>query len=81
MIIAKDSVNMNVDSVFSDIRGFYSFNSLPPGKYLIEVRASGFQVAIYKNIIAPKIVVNPGAGRDISNATRLQIVLTPTKPK
>jgi Carboxypeptidase regulatory-like domain len=79
VIIAIDSANNRIDSVMSKEDGFYSFINLKPGIYLIEARARGFEITQYKNVIARKKVKNPAVGNDISNATRLQIVLIPIK--
>lgn len=81
VIIAMDTTNRIIDSVFSDDNGFYSFEKLKAGKYIIEAKATGFEKKLYKNIIAREGVLNPAAGNDISNATRLQIVLLPAKSK
>lgn len=79
LIIAMDTTKNIIDSVVSKEDGFYSFANLKPGKYFIEAKASGFETRLYKNIIARERIVNKEAGRDISNATRLQIVLVPLK--
>lgn len=79
LIVAKDTANNCIDSVITDSRGFYSFKTLPPGKYFIEAKAQGFEVRLYKNVIARERIEDPDAGNDISNATRLQIVLSPLK--
>jgi hypothetical protein len=80
-IIAKDTANIIIDSVFSADDGFYSFKKLKAGLYTIEAKAIGFENKVYKKVIAREILKNPEAGNDISNATRLQIVLLPAKPK
>src|SRR5689334_19325108 len=77
-IFAVDSTNLIADSVMTDETGFYRFTNLRPGLYLIEAKATGFEIRHYKNVIARTKVKNPVAGNDISNATRLQIVLTPS---
>ena len=51
MIIATDSVSKVADTVKSDSRGFYSFDKLKPGKYKIEVKATGFRLVVLENII------------------------------
>lgn len=79
VIIAMDTTKNAIDSVVSKEDGFYSFTNLKPGKYFIEAKASGFENRLYKNVIARERIVNKEAGRDISNATRLQIVLSPIK--
>ena len=79
VIIAMDTTNNIIDSVVTKENGFYSFINLKPGKYLIQAKAPGFENRLYKNVIARKSVVNPEAGDDISNATRLQIILFPVK--
>ena len=79
VIIAIDSARNFADSVTSNETGFYSFTNLEPGKYLIEAKALGFMPRQYKNVEARARVNNPEAGNDISNATRLQIILTPVK--
>jgi iron complex outermembrane recepter protein len=78
-IIALDTLNNVVDSVQTDDEGFYSFTNLKPGKYFIEAKAFGFQKRLYKNIVARETIEKSKAGNDISNATRLQIILLPTK--
>jgi hypothetical protein len=79
VIIAMDTTKNIIDSVLSDDNGFYSFETLKPGKYLIEAKAAGFEKKLYKNVIAREGLVDPAAGDDISNATRLQIILVPRK--
>lgn len=77
VVIAKDTTNNVVDSVQTGEDGFYSFTNLKPGKYFIEAKATGFENKLYKNVIARQRLLSPGAGKDKSNATRLQIVLVP----
>ncbi len=79
VIIARDTTNRIVDSVMTDDDGFYSFKNLKPGVFRIEAKAAGFETMIYKNVIARQRIPNPAAGNDITNATRLQIVLAPVK--
>ena len=50
MIIATDSIRNTVDTVKTDSRGFYDFKGLKPGKYKIEVKAAGFQVAVIESV-------------------------------
>jgi len=79
VVIAMDTTKNIIDSVITDENGFYSFTNLNPGIYLIEAKAMGFENKLYKNVIARERLLNPAAGNDISNATRLQIVLVPVK--
>lgn len=79
VVIAMDTTRNIIDSVVTDSTGFYSFETLKPGKYLIEAKALGFENKLYKNVIARERLLDPAAGNDISNATRLQIVLVPVK--
>ena len=79
VVIAMDTTRSIIDSVITDDDGFYSFETLKPGKYLIEAKAVGFEKKLYKNVIARERLVDPEAGDDISNATRLQIILVPKK--
>ena len=51
IIIAIDSAKNMADTVKSDSRGFYSFEKLKPGKYKIEVKATGFRLVALENII------------------------------
>lgn len=81
VIIAMDTAKNIIDSVISRENGFYSFKKLIPGKYFIEAKAQGFETRLYKNIIARENLIDPTEGKDLSNATRLQIVLVPVKPK
>jgi Carboxypeptidase regulatory-like domain len=79
VIIAFDTAKNVIDSVISAENGFYAFKNLRPGKYFIEARAKGFESRIYKNIEARENLIDPSEGKDQSNATRLQIVLSPIK--
>ena len=81
VILAMDTTKKVIDSVLSAEDGFYSFNKLKPGIYLIEAKAAGFESRLYKNVIARENFLDPDDGRDLSSATRLQIVLFPAKPK
>jgi len=78
-VIAMDTAQNIIDSVLSDADGYYSFQNLKPGKYFIQAKAAGYETRIYKNIIAREKFESK-AGADISNATRLQIILSPVKP-
>lgn len=79
LIIAIDSITNFADSVTSKENGFYKFTNLKPGKYLIEAKAVGFKTRQYKNVEARAKLNDPDLGDDISNATRLQIVLFSNK--
>lgn len=81
VVIAMDTTKNIIDSVITDEDGFYAFTNLKAGKYLIEAKAKGFENKLYKNVIARERWFDPTAGKDKSNATRLQIVLQPAKPK
>jgi len=80
MLIAIDSSNVT-DTVFSDNRGFYAFSHLKKGQYRIEVRATGFQDAILENIKVRKEMSVQSRNKDVSSATRLNIVLKVKPPK
>ena len=79
VIIAMDTSKNVIDSVMTFENGFYSFKNLKPGIYFIEARAQGFENRLYKNVIARENFLDPDVGRDLSSATRLQIVLFPIK--
>lgn len=79
VIIALDTAKNIIDSVISSEDGFYSFKKLKPGKYFINAKAQGFESKLYKNIEARENLIDPNEGRDQSNATRLQIILSPIK--
>jgi hypothetical protein len=81
VVIAMDTTMNIIDSVLTDEYGFYSFTNLKAGKYLIVAKATGFENRLYKNVIAQERWIDSTAGKDKSNATRLQIVLVPAKPK
>src|SRR5512143_2712003 len=81
VIIAMDKAKNIIDSVLTRENGFYSFTNLKPGKYIIEAKAMGFENRLYKNVIAREKFLDPAAGKDLSSATRLQIVLAPVKSK
>ena len=80
MVIAIDSTRGFADTVKTDNRGFYSFRGLKPGKYKIEAKAPGFLSSVFSNIEAREEGPDDDVVRnDISNATRLEIVLKPAK--
>lgn len=81
VVIAMDTTMKVVDSVLSGEDGFYSFTNLKPGKYFIEAKAKGFENRLYKKVIVWENTLDPKRGKDLSNATRLQIVLFPAKTK
>ena len=74
-----DTTKNIIDSVMSDEDGFYSFENLKPGKYIIEAKGQGYESRLYKNVIAREKLTGTKVGKDLSNATRLQIVLSPIK--
>ncbi len=79
LVLAIDSSGIIKDSARSDQRGFYIFKGLLTGKYRIEAKASGFRTSVYEHIIANKeFPVDENSRIDISNATRLEIVLKPS---
>jgi hypothetical protein len=79
VIIVSDTTGKSIDTVTSDKRGGYFFEDLKPGKYNLEAKASGFQKAIYKNIV----IITPPGGTDPNDDTyyaiRLDIILSPLK--
>ena len=79
IIIAIDSSRNFTDTVRTDERGFYSFKGLKAGKYKIEAKAPGFLTSIFRNIEAREEADDDIIRTDISNATRLEIVLKPAK--
>ena len=81
LIVAIDTSGKVLDSIRSDKRGFYIFKGLHQGRYRIEATATGFRTSVYENILANKeYPVDEYARVDISNATRLEIVLKPVSP-
>jgi Carboxypeptidase regulatory-like domain len=81
VVVALDTTMNVIDSVLSGEEGFYSFTNLKPGKYFIEAKAKGFENRLYKNVIVWEKPFDAKKGNDQSYATRLQIVLSPSKPK
>jgi hypothetical protein len=80
LVLASDTSGKIIDSVRSDIRGFYLFSGLTPGKYRIEANAKGFLPTVHENVIANKeYPFDVNTRNDISNATRLEIILKPEK--
>lgn len=79
LIIAIDSAMNLADSVRSDSTGYFSFSTLKPGKYLIQVKAAGFPEQQYKNVVARKVTDKPETENDVTNATWLSIDLYPAK--
>jgi Carboxypeptidase regulatory-like domain len=78
LVIASDTSGKVIDSVRSDKRGFYMFNGLTSGKYRIEAKAMGFLPSVHDNIVANKeYPFDVNTRNDISNATRLEIILKP----
>jgi hypothetical protein len=79
-VVAIDSVRNTSDTVNTDQRGFYEFKNLKPGKYKIEVKASGFIVSTVENIIVNEGDIGAVKGaEDLYRGQRLDIVLTPRK--
>ena len=79
LIIANDTTGKDVDTVKADERGFYEFKRLPPGKYTIKAKASGFLPAVYKNV---EVNTAPAGGNerdDTYYAIRLDISLIRAK--
>lgn len=79
IIIATDSLRNFTDTVKSDSRGFYSFTSLKPGKYKIQVKAIGFKPLILQNILVRDGETGIIGGEDLYNGQRLDISLAPLK--
>ena len=80
LLIAKDTIVNIIDSVRSDKRGFYGFKLLKKGKYNIEAIASGFTLKVFKNIeVLNEEPEEQTERNDISGATRLEIILSPSK--
>ncbi|MEO6611005.1 MAG: carboxypeptidase-like regulatory domain-containing protein [Chitinophagaceae bacterium] len=79
IIIVMDTTRNIIDSAVSAENGYYSFKHLKPGIYLVEAKYPGFENKIYKNVIAREPLDESKASRDMTTATRLQIVLVPVK--
>ncbi len=78
-ITATDTTGKIVTTVKSDKRGFYFFTGLRIGKYKIEVKAPGFNEAVFENVKVRVETRSDKEGDDVSAATRLDIVLKPLK--
>ena len=80
IIIAIDSVKNTADTVKADHRGFYDFKNLKPGKYKIQIKASGFKLTVIENIVVKEGDVGAIIGEpDLYSGQRLDITLTPLK--
>jgi len=78
LIIATDSITHVADTVKPDKRGFYEFKNLKPGKYRMEVKATGFKSAIVEDIK----VKDGDTGimeLDIYRGQRIDVTLSPAK--
>ena len=75
LLVAYNSEGKVADSVRSDKAGFFEFKKLVPGKYAIEVKATGYKTAKEENVEV-RFAYKARSGRnDLSGATRLDIVL------
>ena len=79
IITATDTTGKVVVSVKSDKRGFYAIDSLLPGKYKVEARASGFITAVFKNIEVTTPPKGTNKSDDTYYAISLDITLTRLK--
>jgi hypothetical protein len=80
IIIATDLARKVADTVKSDKRGFYEFKGLKPGKYIIEVKAAGFQSSTQKNVVVNEEDTGaPKGEEDLYWGQRLNITLTSAK--
>jgi Carboxypeptidase regulatory-like domain len=80
VITATDSTGKVVDTVKTDERGFYNFRKLKPGKYKIEVKATGFQTHAQTISVLP----TPKDANDADDtyyAEVLDFILKRPKPK
>ena len=78
LIIATDSVTHKADTVKPDNRGFYEFKTLKPGKYMMEVKATGFKTAVIEDIK----VKDGDTGimeLDFYRGQRIDVTLSPAK--
>ena len=79
LIVAVDSSRAVIDTVKSDNRGFFSFNRLSPGKYVIQAKAPGYKPVIFQNIIVKEGETGIILGGDLYSGQRLNITLTAAK--
>lgn len=79
LIIATDSSRNVMDTVKSDNRGFYSFNRLSSGKYVIQAKAPGYKPVIFQNIIVKEGETGIIRGGDLYSGQRLNITLSVAK--
>lgn len=79
LVIAIDPDN-KADTAKTDRRGFYEFKNLKPGKYRIEVKASGFQTIILKEVEVKEGETGAIAGEgDLYRGQRLDFDLQPVR--
>lgn len=78
VIIATDSVTLMADTVKTDRRGFYEFKRLKPGKYRMEVKATGFKTAVVEDIKVKE--GDTGIMElDVYRGQRIDVTLSPAK--
>ena len=76
LLVAYDPEQKLADSTRSDKAGFFEFKKLVPGKYTIEVKATGYKPAKEEDVEV-RFPYKPTSGRnDLSGATRLDFILT-----
>lgn len=81
VIVTHSSTNAR-DTARSDKRGFYIFKELAAGKYKVIASATGFKSSIIENVeVIPKDASDEQSHHDISNDTRLEIVLRSLKER
>ena len=78
-LTALDADNNISDTASSDYRGLYSFANLKKGFYTIRVTATGFEPAVKENVKVIKEIIAANIRKDVSSATRLNIILKPLK--
>ena len=80
IIIAIDSARNTTDTINSDKGGYFVYKNLKRGEYKITAKASGYQKAVYDNIVVRNETAAGNKSSDISGAEWVEIVMKPIQP-
>jgi len=78
-LTATDSSGRVVETIQSSDRGFYEFNGLKKGRYKIEAKIPGYHATLENIMVYREATSSSERKKDISSATRLDIILAPDK--
>jgi hypothetical protein len=81
LITLTDNIGKTIKSMRTNSKGFYTIDSLVPGKYKIEAKLAGFDNAVKSDIEITKPPANADPHDDTYYAVCVDIILSHTKNK